>query len=180
MKTLTEQTAEILDYFVVGIPEYEDYFITNCGRVFSTKRSLIELKPAKNLSGYTFVVLCKKGEKKNYTLHRLVAENFVLGRASGLQVNHIDGNKTNNNFANLEWVTAKENTKHAIKAGLMKKQKKCKKIDMFNLLGGFLRSFGGAVLAEQWTGICRQNIGRCALGKCKTAGGYIFKFSNNQ
>lgn len=51
-------------------------------------------------------------------VHRLVAECFI--GISSLQVNHIDGNKANNHVSNLEYVTAKQNTAHAIRLGLKK------------------------------------------------------------
>lgn len=51
-------------------------------------------------------------------VHRLVAQVFVKGQASGLVVNHIDGDKANNRADNLEWVTIQENTAHAVEMGL--------------------------------------------------------------
>lgn len=56
--------------------------------------------------------------------HRLLALTFVEGFRVGLQVNHIDGNKLNNNLDNLEWVTAKENIRHAHRLGLKEVKKK--------------------------------------------------------
>ena len=50
-------------------------------------------------------------------MHRLVAEGF-LGKQDGLDVNHIDGNKKNNNLLNLEFCTRQKNVEHAIKNGL--------------------------------------------------------------
>ena len=54
------------------------------------------------------------------TVHRLVADTFYDGDHSELQVNHIDGNKTNNFIANLEFVTGSANVKHAYDTGLRK------------------------------------------------------------
>lgn len=57
---------------------------------------------------------------KKYYIHRLVAENFCEGRRDGLEVNHRDGNKLNNEASNLEWVTRRQNTAHAVESGLIK------------------------------------------------------------
>lgn len=56
--------------------------------------------------------------KKRYFVHRLVAFYFVPGYQEDLVVNHIDGDKSNNLFTNLEWVTRSENDLHAFALGL--------------------------------------------------------------
>lgn len=73
-----------------------------------------------NKNGYNTVGLQINKKKKMFFVHRLVAEYFVAPRKGNLQVNHIDGNKQNNDFRNLEWVTPSQNTKHAYKNGLNK------------------------------------------------------------
>jgi hypothetical protein len=76
------------------------------------------LTPALNRTGYYFVRLRKDGHTKSFKIHRLVAMNFIPNENDKSEVNHIDGNKTNNVVGNLEWVSRSENLKHAFKIGL--------------------------------------------------------------
>lgn len=64
--------------------------------------------------GYKRVVLMKDAIKKRYMCHRLVAETFIPNPDSKPYVNHIDGNKGNNEAFNLEWCTQSENEHHSI------------------------------------------------------------------
>lgn len=111
------------------IKGYEDsYQISNNGRVFS-KRRLIdnkivygkELIPQLTKDGYLKVTLSKNSISKKYYVHRLVASSFIENPDNLEQVNHIDGNKINNNITNLEWCTKENNLKHASNTGLMQK-----------------------------------------------------------
>ena len=70
--------------------------------------------------GYLAVDLYENGERKTKRVHRLVAEAFIPNPDNKTEVNHKDGNKLNNNVSNLEWVTSKENVRHAWDNGLMK------------------------------------------------------------
>lgn len=69
-------------------------------------------------NGYLIFGHCVNGKRKNILVHRAVAEAFLGPCPSGMQVNHKDGNKTNNRVDNLEYVTVSGNAKHAIKMGL--------------------------------------------------------------
>lgn len=99
------------------IENFENYLISNRGRVFNKKNKKF-LKLQENAYGYYHICLSRK---KHYTktIHRLVAETFLPNNDKSKQVNHIDCNKKNNNVNNLEWVTSSENLKHAHKNGLM-------------------------------------------------------------
>jgi hypothetical protein len=95
------------------IYDYENYYIFNDGTIYNNSRKNY-LKPCKNISGYCYVTLSKNSIKKNYYIHIIVADHFlVIKRSQNLQVNHINKNKEDNNYSNLEIVTCSENMKHA-------------------------------------------------------------------
>lgn len=75
-----------------------------------------------NYDGYRYAYLCD-GEKKSLSIfvHRLVAQSFIENPENKPQVNHINGNKLDNNVKNLEWATNSENQLHAYRIGLQKK-----------------------------------------------------------
>jgi hypothetical protein len=82
--------------------------------------SWLQMKTTAGRYGYHAVYLQR--DKKMYArrVHRLVLEVFVSSCPPGTEVNHKDGNKSNNRATNLEWVTRSENCKHAYRLGLRK------------------------------------------------------------
>lgn len=77
-----------------------------------------ELTPTLHKKGYYYVRLGAKGNQKHFYIHRLVATAFIPNPHNKPQVNHINGNKADNNVRNLEWMTAQENITHAFNEGL--------------------------------------------------------------
>lgn len=104
---------------------YPDYSIDKEGNVYSGKKYYkgLRLKPT-NRNNYLAVSLRKNGKSKSFNIHRLVAMTFVHcdGDFKDYQVNHKDGNKLNNCPDNLEWCSAKENSKHRDKLALQKRK----------------------------------------------------------
>ncbi len=98
------------------------YEVSNFGRVksFAKSRKGRILTPSFEKTGYTRVILSKDCDHKKFSIHRLVAMAFVPNPEDKPEVNHIDGNKLNNYFENLEWVTTSENQKHSLKIGIAK------------------------------------------------------------
>ena len=91
------------------VPDYEDlYEVSNQGEVRRKGKTKC-LKPVITTYGYQQVTLSRNNIRVSRFIHRLVAIAFVDGDTS-LSVNHIDGNKQNNCFENLEWITKAENT----------------------------------------------------------------------
>ncbi len=106
------------------------YQVSNKGRVKGLTRSILcqgsthtrkerILKHGVSKTGYHRVVLCISGNNKNISVHRLVAMAFCLERIGAGDVNHLDGDKSNNHSINLEWCTPKENKEHAKRLGLI-------------------------------------------------------------
>ena len=98
------------------ITELPNYEISSHGSIRHIRNKKL-LKIYKN--NYYQVSITVQGKSKAFKIHRLVAKAFLLNVENKPYVNHKDGNKLNNNLSNLEWCTAKENTLHAIKAGLI-------------------------------------------------------------
>lgn len=101
------------------------FLISNTGKLYSKISNKI-LKTQINKEGYEIVCvsLGSRNNKKILRMHVAVAYMFVDGYRDDFVVNHKDGNKLNNNFNNLEWVTRKENMRHAVDTGLLKEFQK--------------------------------------------------------
>ena len=103
---------------------YEDlYKIDDNGNIYSmprkgTIRTIKIISQRKNKYGYMQVVLMKNNKMKTFLVHRLVATTFIPNVNNLPQINHIDGDKSNNNVNNLEWCTVSYNTKHAYNKNL--------------------------------------------------------------
>lgn len=101
------------------------YAVSDDGRIFSLvdfkgRKRIVEKKQYTDKYGYKCLMLYKLGEKKHMTVHRAVANTFIDNPEGLPQVNHIDGDKTNNHVSNLEWCTASKNVQHAFDNGLNK------------------------------------------------------------
>ena len=110
---------------------YEGYYsVSNRGRVksldrvidhhgnglFTRKRKGIILSQVRAQRIFLFDIIIKWGRKKQL-VHRVVASTFIQNPENKRTVNHIDGDKSNNNVDNLEWATSVENNKHAYDTG---------------------------------------------------------------
>lgn len=92
------------------IPTY-DYNVSSCGHVWSNHNKK-NIKPSiKN--GYYSVGLWKNGLRQDFLVHRLVAKAWIDNPNNYTEINHKNKDRTDNNVANLEWVTSQQNNKHS-------------------------------------------------------------------
>jgi len=101
-----------LDVDMKDVKGYEGiYAVTADGKVWSRRLGHF-MKPYTTGGGYQYIGLQRGRYIKQAVVHRLVAEAFIDNPLNKKEVNHIDGNKTNNDVCNLEWVTRSENMIH--------------------------------------------------------------------
>lgn len=96
------------------------YLVSNYGNIKNQFTDYV-LKQHRGSSGYLQVGFLVDNKKMSLMVHRLVAKMFIENPMGKKEVNHIDGDKSNNKVENLEWVTPKENMRHAYDIGLYKK-----------------------------------------------------------
>lgn len=109
----------------VDIKEFSDYFVSNEGNIYSYKSGEIKkLSTFIDNVGYKQVILYNDNKKRKYfRVHRLVGKFFLEDSyKEGYVINHIDGDKLNNDVKNLEWVSISRNTKHGYEMKLYKAQ----------------------------------------------------------
>ena len=125
--------------------------------------------------GYQAVTLAKDGVNRTFRVHKLVALAFIQNPDRKPEINHKDGNKHNNKAENLEWVTAKENQRHAISTGLRNDMRRRKVINQYSRDGVLLNVWYGYAEIEKSLGLPRQTICNCCKGRTYTAAGYIWR-----
>jgi hypothetical protein len=175
------------------IEEYEGlYQVSTFGRVRSLNRYINNvfypgciLKPQKFRNGYLFVSL----QRKTLSIHRLVAKAFIDNPNNKPEINHKDGNKTNNKIENLEWRTRSENLKHLsniLHNNVPWKNKFGKDNKRSKLIYAIKNNikvyeFWGANEASKKTGIAQSGIFNCLKNKkgYSQSGGYKWVYADD-
>lgn len=187
------------------IIDFPNYQISNLGRVKSKERITkigiknvnyrlrkeFMIKIFTNKKGYEQVTIYNLYKKpKTMRVHKLVALSFIPNINNLSQINHIDGNKKNNHYNNLEWCSILENNRYAINNGLinldlrinnMRKvgqrshPNKRQKVFQYNKQGTFIKEWISQREASIKLCISETAISNCVKGNSKSAGGYIWK-----
>ena len=150
-------------------PGDSDIYVSSTGVIMSKKRGIWKrLKGSKNNCGYSSVSV---GHLNPKLVHRLVAETFLDPPKDGqTQVNHLDGDKSNNNVENLEWCTPSENERHAFRTGL-KKTSPGERVQIVET-GEIYESESECARA---IGGFQTSIAACLSGRLHTHRGYHFR-----
>lgn len=166
------------------------YQVSNLGNVkslfFHSTNTPRLLKSSPTNCGYYKVQLHLNGKPKTKYVHRLVAETFLPRIQGKDQVNHKDGDKSNNALQNLEWVSASENQLHSVRNNLRKSSPmlgrfgslnpRSKPISQYALDGTFIRRWNSVSDAGRYYNFRPNCISECANGITHTSYGYIWKY----
>lgn len=175
------------------VPQFEGlYQVSNLGRVREIRFShgIPKILKDFNNRGYRRIVLTINYRKKKFLIHRLVASAFVVNDdpLNKTQVNHKDGNKSNNIASNLEWVNNSENQIHAIKMGLRPRRqgnyitprgalnKLSKPIQQFTLDGDLVCEYPCASYAAEVNDFSLDGIYRVCRGERNKYKGFVWKY----
>lgn len=140
------------------------------------------LKPALDKKGYLFVTLCRNGKKRQFHIHRMVAETFIPNPENKPQVHHRDEDKTNNVVENLSWASAKANanfgTRNKRIGGSMLNGKLSKPVEAIDPSTGEVVLEFPSMMEAQRKGFVATCISACCRGKkwYRTHKGYIWRY----
>ena len=165
------------------IPGYEGkYKASTSGRIMTTIGKGRPYMPVNRIMkqtrchNYYKVNLCGRG----VLVHRLVASTFIPNPENKGQVNHKNGDTFDNRVENLEWVTAFENTHHAIHILNKRTERPGKQVSQYSLTGIHLADYNTISDAVKSTGTNISSLIAVCKGKQKTANGFIWKYKDNQ
>ena len=110
---------ELYEIKIKNIVFNQKYMIDKNGNIWSPYQGGKFLSPSPTQKGYYRIVLQTSKGRKTFQVHRLVLETFnPIEGCEKLEVNHIDGDKSNNSLNNLEWCSGSFNIRHSLKTGL--------------------------------------------------------------
>ena len=150
-----------------------DYSVSTEGEVRKDTTNYILSQSSQQ--DYKFVGLIINGKQKRMRVHRMVALTFIDNPDNKPYVNHINGNRSDNNVENLEWVTPSENTQHAVNTGLFKSGR-ARAVVQYNLNGEQMATFESASEAARQTGGSQSKITMCCRGQRDSANDYQWRY----
>lgn len=145
---------------------FPNHCITEDGKVFSLNSNRF-LKDQVCDKGYRKITLFWENRRKTFRVHRLVAYSFLSTPENyeDLEVNHKDGDKSNNSYTNLEWNTSLENIEHAVNSGLRNTHYKLTESDVHRVCKLLQDGYRNIDVANM-TGISKSHISSIKTGRC--------------
>lgn len=142
-----------------------------------------KVKPKNNGKGYMIIGtgLGVGLKKKNYYVHRLVAQAFIKNLENLPQVNHKDGNRSNNHVSNLEWVSALDNIRDYIKKGRANFPKK-KPVHQYDCNFNFIKTWPSCKDAAMHLSCTKELIQQAAnpnIEVCQSAKGFVWIYDKD-
>lgn len=160
------------------IPGFSHYLVSGAGEIINVNTGN-KLKGTADKAGYIRVCLIDDlGKRATPNIHRIVAEAFCPGREPETEVNHIDGDKSNNSADNLEWVPHSVNLKHAYETGLREDDASPRAVIGTNIESGEQMCFSSIYKAARFLGISQGNICMCCRGIRPYASGYYWEYED--
>lgn len=153
-----------------------DYSVSNTGEVRKDTNNYM-MKPYIQ-NGYAHITLQINKKPKRFNIHRLVAIAFIPNPENKPYVNHIDGNRSNNHVNNLEWVTAAENTQHAVRTGLMQPTRE-KAVIQFGLDGNKIFEYKSIAEAARMTNSSTSKITICCQRQREQHNGFQWRYKDD-
>ena len=140
--------------------QYNQYYVSKCGKVYTGKKNCF-LTPRLKKNGYYQVAIYNNSIRHDKSIHRLVMETFIPEKKNA-HINHINGNKADNNIENLEWCSVSHNLKHSWASGHRSNAHR-RKVIMQKEAGVF---YDGLEEAAKVIGIGQSYLSNMLTGKC--------------
>lgn len=153
------------------ISDFENYEVSNFGRIKNIKKGLILKSHINKSNGYEQITLHNKGYVKTFSVHRLVAEAFIANPKNYPQINHRNEIKTDNFYGNLEWCDAKYNANYGTKNDKFKKQTK-----QYTMTGFLVKTWNSLTEIQDKLGFRKSNLSSCCNGRLPHAYGFVWKY----
>lgn len=174
------------------VPGYEGFYqVSSMGRVKNLPKNRkvfhggIYTQKEKILTpslrgGYLIQVFTTNKFRKTFSVHRLVAMAFLPNADNKPEVNHVNGNRSDNRVENLEWATGSENVSHAYavlnrKASTLGRGKAMIEVTKTTLLGEYIATYKSIAEAAKENNLDRFHISQVIRGKRPQEGGFLWK-----